>query len=92
MSFEYEGAVMSGTPVLRMARQTLARPGGVRGHPQQHLQLCADAYGREDSVLPMQWPRRKHGYPRRRTRAADVEYDVRLKVVILANELLGACL
>jgi homoserine dehydrogenase len=94
VSFEYEGAVMSGTPVLRMARQTLAGAGLVgfegilNGTSNYVLTRMEEGLGFADAVAQAQALGYAEADP-----SADVEgYDVRLKVVILANELLGACL
>ena len=44
--FEFEGAVMSGTPVIRLARRcSLASAERLRRHPQRHQQLRAGADG-----------------------------------------------
>lgn len=94
VSFEYEGAVMSGTPVLRMARQTLPGAGLVgfegilNGTSNYVLTRMEEGLGFAEAVAKAQ----ELGYAEADP-SADVEgYDVRLKVVILANELLGACL
>ncbi|WP_426128380.1 homoserine dehydrogenase [Pararhizobium sp. PWRC1-1] len=89
--FEYEGAVMSGTPVLRMAQKTLAG-AGVRGFEgilngtsNFVLGRMEKGLGFSDAVEEAQ----QLGYAEADP-TADVEgHDVRLKVVILANELLG---
>ncbi|MFJ3151393.1 homoserine dehydrogenase [Pseudomonas putida] len=94
VSFEYEGAVMSGTPVLRMARQTLAGAGLVgfegilNGTSNYVLTRMEEGLGFNEAVAQAQALGFAEADP-----TADVEgHDVRLKVVILANELLGACL
>lgn len=94
VSFEYEGSVMSGTPVLRMARQTLAGSGLVgfegilNGTSNYVLTRMGEGLGFAEAVAKAQ----ELGYAEADP-TADVEgHDVRLKVVILANELLGACL
>lgn len=92
--FEYEGAVVSGTPVLRFAEKTLAglRINAVRGIlngtsnyvlGQMELGMSLDDAVAEAQAL---------GYAEADP-SADIEgSDVQLKVVILANELLGAAL
>lgn len=90
--FEYEGAVMSGTPVIRMARKTLCGAGihgfeGIlNGTSNFVLGRMEGGLGFADAVKGAQ----DLGYAEVDP-TADVEgHDVRLKVVILANELLGA--
>lgn len=85
---------MSGTPVLRMARQTLAGAGLVgfegilNGTSNYVLTRMEEGLGFAEAVAQAQ----ELGYAEADP-TADVEgHDVRLKVVILANELLGACL
>lgn len=92
--FEYEGAVVSGTPILRFADATLkglqitAVEGilnGTSNYVLGQMETGADlaAAVAEAQVL---------GYAEADP-TADIEgSDVRLKVVILANELLGAAL
>ncbi len=89
--FEYEGAVMSGTPVIRMAQKTLSGAGihgfeGIlNGTSNFVLGRMEGGLGFADAVKEAQ----SRGYAEADP-TADVEgYDVRLKVVILANELLG---
>ncbi|WP_349436574.1 homoserine dehydrogenase [Pararhizobium sp. A13] len=89
--FEYEGAVMSGTPVIRMAQKTLAGAGvhgfeGIlNGTSNFVLGRMEGGLGFADAVKEAQ----SLGYAEADP-TADVEgHDVRLKVVILANELLG---
>ncbi len=94
VSFEYEGAVMSGTPVIRMADQTLAGAGidsfeGILNGTSNFILGCMEA-GLEfaDALKQAQ----ELGYAEADP-TADIEgHDVRLKVAILANELLGAAL
>ncbi|MBT8769399.1 homoserine dehydrogenase [Metapseudomonas boanensis] len=90
--FEYEGSVMSGTPVIRMARETL--PGAVitgfegilNGTSNYVLTRMEEGLSFADAVRKAQ----ELGYAEADP-TADVEgHDVRLKVVILANELLDA--
>jgi homoserine dehydrogenase len=92
VSFEFEGAVMSGTPVIRMAQMTLAGAGlqsfeGIlNGTSNFVLGSMESGLDFADAVKQAQ----ELGYAEADPRA-DVEgFDVRLKVVILANELLGA--
>ncbi|MDX8527934.1 homoserine dehydrogenase [Mesorhizobium sp. MSK_1335] len=91
VKFEYEGAVMSGTPVIRMAQRTLAGAGlhgfeGIlNGTSNFVLGRMEGGLGLEESIKEAQ----DLGYAEADP-TADVEgHDVRLKVVILANELLG---
>ncbi|AOE84134.1 homoserine dehydrogenase [Pseudomonas sp. TCU-HL1] len=92
VAFEYEGSVMSGTPVIRMACQTL--PGAVisgfegilNGTSNYVLTRMEEGLSFADAVRQAQ----ELGYAEADP-TADVEgFDVRLKVVILANELLDA--
>lgn len=92
--FEYEGAVMSGTPVIRMAQNTLAGAGvtafeGIlNGTSNFVLGRMESGLGFAGAVKEAQTLGYAEADP-----TADVEgYDVRLKVVILANELLGGSL
>ncbi|KQV40815.1 MULTISPECIES: homoserine dehydrogenase [unclassified Rhizobium] len=94
LRFEYEGAVMSGTPVLRMAETTLAGAGlngfeGIlNGTSNFVLGRMENGLGFQDAVAEAQALGYAEADP-----TADVEgHDVRLKVVILANQLLGASL
>jgi homoserine dehydrogenase len=92
VGLEYEGSVMSGTPVIRFAKRTLLGSGlnGFEGIlngtsnfilGKMEAGLTFDAALREAQELGL-----AEADP-----TADVEgHDVRLKVVILANELLGA--
>jgi homoserine dehydrogenase len=90
--FEYEGSVMSGTPVIRMAEKTLAGAelkgfeGILNGTSNFVLGRMEKGMDFSDAVTEAQ----QLGYAEADP-TADVEgFDVRLKVVILANELLGA--
>jgi len=90
--FEYEGSVMSGTPVIRMAEKTLSGAelkgfeGILNGTSNFVLGRMEDGLDFASAVAEAQ----KLGYAEADP-TADVEgYDVRLKVVILANELLDA--
>lgn len=90
--FEYEGAVMSGTPVLRMAERTLAGVG-IRGFEGILNGTSNFVLSSMESGLPLDQAvarAQELGYAEADP-TADIEgHDVRLKVVILANELLGA--
>lgn len=90
--FEYEGSVMSGTPVIRMAQKTLAGAelngfeGILNGTSNFVLGRMEDGLDFASAVSEAQ----AFGYAEADP-TADVEgFDVRLKVVILANQLLGA--
>ena len=90
--FEYEGSVMSGTPVIRMAWKTLAGAevkgfeGILNGTSNFVLGRMEDGLDFASAVAEAQALGYAEADP-----TADVEgFDVRLKVVILANELLGA--
>lgn len=92
VKFEYEGAVMSGTPVIRMAEKTLAGAevqsfeGILNG--TSNFVLGSMEAGLDFAAAVKQ--AQELGYAEADP-TADVEgYDVRLKVVILTNELLGA--
>lgn len=92
--FEYEGAVMSGTPVIRLAKNALAGAGlsgfeGIlNGTSNFVLGRMEAGLGFSQAVKEAQALGYAEADP-----TADVEgHDVRLKVVILANELLGAVL
>jgi homoserine dehydrogenase len=92
--FEYEGAVMSGTPVIRMAKNTLAG-AGLTGFEGILNGTSNFVLGRMEGGLDFTAAVREAqalGYAEADP-TADIEgHDVRLKVVILANELLGATL
>lgn len=90
--FEYEGSVMSGTPVIRMVEKTLAGcelkgfEGILNGTSNFVLGRMEAGMDFASAVKEAQ----ELGYAEADP-TADVEgHDVRLKVVILANELLGA--
>jgi homoserine dehydrogenase len=90
--FEYEGSVMSGTPVIRLAKQALAGAEisgfeGILNGTSNYVLTCMEkGFAFSDAVRKAQ----ELGYAEADP-TADVEgYDVRLKVVILANELLNA--
>lgn len=89
--FEYEGAVMSGTPVIRMAATTLIGSelkgfeGILNGTSNFVLGRMEAGLGFSDAVSEAQALGYAEADP-----TADIEgHDVRLKVVILANQLLG---
>ncbi|TCG08744.1 homoserine dehydrogenase [Paraburkholderia steynii] len=90
--FEYEGAVMSGTPVIRLAKELLAGAelkgfeGILNGTSNFVLSSMESGLSFTEAVEKAQ----RLGYAEADP-TADIEgHDVRLKVVILANELLGA--
>lgn len=90
--FEYEGSVMSGTPVLRLARETLQGlritriQGILNGTSNFVLGRMETGKSLDEAVAEAQ----SLGYAEADP-TADIEgSDVQLKVVILANELLGA--
>lgn len=90
--FEFEGAVMSGTPVIRLAKESLAGSeingfkGILNGTSNFVLSSMETGLDFSEAVAKAQ----ELGYAEADP-TADVEgHDVRLKVVILANELLGA--
>lgn len=90
--FEYEGSVMSGTPVLRLAQETLKGlritriEGILNGTSNFVLGRMEAGMTLADAVAEAQALGYAEADP-----TADIEgSDVQLKVVILANELLGA--
>jgi len=90
--FEYEGSVLSGTPILRFAKQQLAGAGltaveGIlNGTSNYVLGRMEAGLSLGDAVAEAQGLGYAEADP-----TADIEgSDVQLKVVILANELLGA--
>lgn len=92
VAFEYEGSVMSGTPVIRLAKQALAGSsivgfeGILNGTSNFVLTSMEGGLRFAEAVVKAQ----ELGYAEADP-TADVEgHDVRLKVVILANELLDA--
>lgn len=92
VAFEYEGSVMSGTPVLRLANKTLAGAevrgfeGILNGTSNYVLTRMEEGLSFDEAVAKAQ----ELGYAEADP-SADVDgHDVRLKVVILANELLDA--
>ena len=91
VAFEFEGAVMSGTPVIRMAKRALSG-AGLEGFEGILNGTSNFVLGRMEAGLDFAAALAEAqalGYAEADP-AADIEgYDVRLKVVILANELLG---
>lgn len=92
LHFEFEGAVMSGTPVIRFAKQLLPGlalngfEGILNGTSNYVLGRMEQGFSFDDSVREAQ----RRGYAEADP-TADIEgFDVQLKVLILANELLGA--
>lgn len=90
--FEFEGSVMSGTPVIRLAKESLAGSeitgfkGILNGTSNFVLSSMETGLDFSSAIAKAQ----ELGYAEADP-TADVEgHDVRLKVVILANELLGA--
>ena len=90
--FEFEGSVMSGTPVIRLAKQMFSglRLGGFEGIMNGTSNYVL---GRMEAGLGLQEAVREAqdlGYAEANP-SADIEgFDVQLKVLILANELLDA--
>ena len=90
--FEFEGAVMSGTPVIRLAKKMFA---GLRLNGFEGILNGTSNYvlGRMEAGLDFEAAiseAQELGYAEANP-AADIEgYDVQLKVLILANELLDA--
>lgn len=89
--FEYEGAVMSGTPVLRLAKQTMrglritAVQGILNGTSNFVLGRMEAGAALEDAIAEAQALGYAEADP-----TADIDgWDVQLKVTILANEILG---
>ena len=92
VAFQYEGSVVSGTPILRFASETLkglrinAVEGILNGTSNYVLGQMESGMTLEAAVKEAQALGYAEADP-----TADIEgSDVRLKVVILANELLGA--
>ena len=90
--FEFEGSVMSGTPVLRLARTML---GGLRVKGVQGILNGTSNYvlGRMEAGLSLEAAvaeAQTLGYAEADPTADIGGSDVRLKVAILANDLLGA--
>ena len=92
VSFEFEGSVLSGTPVLRTAQRLL---GGLEITGVQGIMNGTSNYilGRleEDVELPAAIVEAQALGFAEADPTADIEgHDVQLKVMILANEVLGA--
>ncbi|KHK98754.1 homoserine dehydrogenase [Microbacterium mangrovi] len=92
VTFEYEGSVVSGTPILRFAGETLKglRVNGVQGilngTSNYVLGQMESGMTLDDAVAEAQALGYAEADP-----TADIEgSDVQLKIVILANEILGA--
>ncbi|RTR02984.1 homoserine dehydrogenase [Halomonas nitroreducens] len=92
VGFEYEGAVMSGTPVIRLAKKSMAGAditgfqGILNGTSNYVVGRMEMGLSFNEAVAEAQEKGFAEANP-----AADVEgLDIRLKVVILANEILGA--
>ena len=92
VGFEYEGVVMSGTPVLRFADKLLKGSeihqfsGILNGTANYVLGLVEQGHTFADAITSAQ----KQGYAEADP-SADVEgKDVMLKVIVLANRLWGA--
>ncbi|GGN08111.1 homoserine dehydrogenase [Streptomyces fuscichromogenes] len=90
--FEFEGTVMSGTPVLRTARRMFGGlavtgfEGVLNGTSNYVLGRLESGLSFADAVAEAQALGYAEADP-----TADIEgYDVQLKVMILANEVLGA--
>jgi len=90
--FEFEGAVMSGTPVLRLASGPLkgvgmkSFSGILNGTSNYILGRMESGLSQEDAIKEAQ----DLGYAEADPTADIGGSDVRLKVVVLAHELLGA--
>ena len=92
VGFEYEGVVMSGTPVLRFADKLLKGTeisqfaGIVNGTANYVLGLVEQGHSFENAIVSAQ----QQGYAEADP-SADIEgKDVMLKVIVLANRLWGA--
>jgi len=92
--FEFEGSVMSGTPVLRLAQKMLKGlelngvQGILNGTSNYVLGRMEEGLRLEEAIAEAQ----ERGYAEADPTADIGGSDVRLKVAILANELLGASL
>jgi len=92
--FEYEGAVMSGTPVLRLASGPL-KGVGITGFSGILNGTSNYIFGRMESGLALEDAIKEAqdlGYAEADPTADIGGSDVRLKVTVLANEVLGASL
>lgn len=90
--FAYEGSVMSGTPVIRMANQllSLAEIRGFEGILNGTSNFVLDRMEGGLEIEAAVKEAQALGYAEADP-SADIEgHDVRLKVAIMANELLGA--
>lgn len=92
VGFEYEGSVMSGTPVLRLARKMpegleLSSVQGILNGTSNFVLGRMEAGLRLDEAIA---EAQDLGYAEADPTADIGGSDVRLKVAILANELLGA--
>ena len=89
--FEFEGAVMSGTPVIRLASGPLkgvgihAFSGILNGTSNYILGRMEDGLSQAEAIKEAQ----AHGYAEADPTADIGGSDVRLKVTVLTNELLG---
>ena len=89
--FEFEGAVMSGTPVLRLASGPLKGVGitgfsGILNGTSNYILTRMEAgLSQRDAIAEA----KQHGYAEADPTADIGGSDVRLKVAVLANELLG---
>lgn len=94
VSLGYEGTVMSGTPVLRFARELLPTVGisGFKGILNGTSNFVLERMGAGASLQEAVTEAQKLGYAEADPTADLAGYDVRLKVVILANEIFGGCL
>ena len=92
LAIAYEGSVMSGTPVIRMARQLLV-PAGISAFEGILNGTSNYVLGRMEDGLDLSLAveeAQMKGYAEADP-TADIEgHDVRLKVVIMANQLLAA--
>jgi len=92
VTFEYEGSVMSGTPVIRLAKKMLgglelsAVQGILNGTSNYVLGRMEDGLALDKAIAEAQ----ALGYAEADPTADIGGSDVQLKVAILANELLGA--
>lgn len=91
VTFEYEGSVMSGTPVIRLAKKMLgglqlsAVQGILNGTSNYVLGRMEDGLALDKAIAEAQ----ALGYAEADPTADIGGSDVQLKVAILANELLG---
>lgn len=92
VAFGFEGTVMSGTPVLRFVRETLPGAGltGFQGILNGTSNYVLGRMSQGQSLAAAVKEAQELGYAEANPKADLAGYDVRLKVVILANELLRA--